>query len=664
MCRALFLVLVSMFTSFTIFSQDYSFKYGKVTDDELSMTSYAKDSAASAVYIYQKSDIAYDYRNGDFVVVYNYESKIKILKSEGTSYADVIIPFYSEESSGKLKESISRLEAFAYNLENGKVVKTKLEKNYVFEKQISSKWKQLKFSVPAVKAGTVIEFRYTLFSDFSDRISDLVIQQNIPVIYGNHEVTIPEYFIFNQETRNPLDMKTVQTNEPQSFKVGNSSQEDNMVRCNSKKYIFTVEDLPALKDEPNIWSPGDYKTQVIFELARLEVPGSVYKSFTTNWDKIDEMLKGESEFGGILKMQNPYKNEMDLMNLSSYNNLDKIRILFKLIKSKISWNNQYNFYGGNVKKAIKAGTGSNADINFVFISMLKDAGLNAYPVMMSRRNVGILPFLHPSITKLNTFIVGISDTDSTMVYLDGSVSNGDINIIPPVLMVERGRVFREVGQGSWVDLSEIGTHSVNIVTICKFNKEGNMEGQRKIYYTGQYASNIRNAFMAEKDSATYLEKVQSNDAITITSSTYKGLKDFSSVLEEQLTFTKSATINDDFIYVNPLLFPHLSKNQFIKEERKLPVEFDYPYSFKIRTIINLPEGYEVDELPQSIKVGPEQGGCSCTYVTQRNGNQIVLSYTFIMDKTLFPAEEYAALRQFWTKIVEKNSEIIVLKKVS
>ena len=43
------------------------------------------------------------------------------------------------------------------------------------------------------------------------------------------------------------------------------------------------------------------------------------------------------------------------------------------------------------KQILKEGTGSNADLNFILISMLTDAGIPAYPVVMSRRNMGILP---------------------------------------------------------------------------------------------------------------------------------------------------------------------------------------------------------------------------------------------------------------------------------
>lgn len=665
MKRNLLIFLLSAFSVLTVFSQEFSFKFGKVNDHELSMSCYEKDTTASAVFIYNKSDVYYDYRSDDFKLIYNFESKIKVLKPEGNAWADVTIPFYSPEDQSQPRESIAKLEAWAYNLDNGKIVKTKLEKNYIFEEQINSKWKQLKFSVPSVKTGTVIEYKYSVTSPLYDRIYDMVIQQNIPVIYGNHQIVIPEYFIFNKEVRNADLLKQETIPESVTFHVGGGSQGSNVIRCNATKYLFTVENLPALNNEPYLWSPDDYKAQVIFELAKLEIPGVLYKSFTTDWDKIDEMLKGDSEFGSVLKMQNPYKEELNALNLGAYKtDEDRIRAVYKLLKSKISWNNQYGFYGGNVRKAIKSGTGTNAEINFVLISMLKDAGLSAYPVMISRRDMGILPVLHPSVSKLNTFIVGIGNTDSTFVYMDGSVSKGDINVIPPVLLVNRARVFRENGQGSWVDLSNIGKHGVNSVSVCSLNSDGLLKGKRKVYYAGQFASALRDVFINEKDSAAFIEKIQTNGEMKIDNSSYKGMSEFSPLLEEELTFSKSTSVTDDFIYVNPLIFPHLTQNKFIKEDRKLPIEFDFPYSYKIRTILDIPEGYVIEELPKSIKIEPGHGGCFCSYVVSKTDKQVVINYTFNMDRVYYTAEEYKTLREFWTRIIEKNTEMLVFKKVS
>ena len=90
------------------------------------MAVYEPDSSATAVILCKLTDISYKWGIESFRLVSEYEVKIKVLKPEGTSYADVIIPYY-ELPNNAMKENIIGLDASAYNLENGKIVRTKNE---------------------------------------------------------------------------------------------------------------------------------------------------------------------------------------------------------------------------------------------------------------------------------------------------------------------------------------------------------------------------------------------------------------------------------------------------------------------------------------------------------------------------------------------------------
>lgn len=163
------------------------------------------------------------------------------------------------------------------------------------------------------------------------------------------------------------------------------------------------------------------------------------------------MLLEDESFGGLLRMRNPYHKEIKSLHLDKLpSQLEQISAIFLFLKKKLSWNGQYSLYGNEVKKVIKDQTGSNADFNFILMSMLRDAQIPCYPVVMSRRDAGRLPISHPSILKLNTFIVGIADTDSTFVFLDGSIDYGFINVLSPILMVDQARIINDMGASYWV----------------------------------------------------------------------------------------------------------------------------------------------------------------------------------------------------------------------
>ena len=65
--------------SFSIFCPAQEAKFGKITPEELKMTTYEKDTAASAVVLYENMETYYEYDNDLFFRVINrYFVRIKI----------------------------------------------------------------------------------------------------------------------------------------------------------------------------------------------------------------------------------------------------------------------------------------------------------------------------------------------------------------------------------------------------------------------------------------------------------------------------------------------------------------------------------------------------------------------------------------------------------
>lgn len=587
-----------------------SMKYGKPSEEELAMTTYAPDTSATAVVLYSKCEVRYDLLANNFRILYNYEVKIKVLKSEGASYADIRIPYYSNESNAviTLKESISQLDASAYNMEGGETVRTKMKRDLVFTERINKQYMQLKFSIPAVREGTVFEYKYQLSSDLYYSINLWEAQRDIPVIFTQYDITIPEYFKFNLDMRGPHPMASKDETSSLTFLLSLPGGQTEMLSCNGRHMIFTGEHLPALRPDNYVWCANDYMSSVYFELRGVDFPGSFYRSFTHTWEEIDQMLLQDEDFGAMLKMRNPYRDEMASLSLDQLpDRQNRIAAIYTFLKQKISWNGQYGLYGNEVKKAVKNGTGSNADINFILMSMLRDAQIPCYPAVMSRKDRGILPYSYPSIQKLNTFIVGIADTDSTLVFLDGSVINGYMNTLPPVLMVNRARLISETAGGRWMNLSKLGKNQIRATVRAQIHPNGQITGDRNAVYMGQYAANLRRRYYAAKDSTEYINQLETEENIKVKKFETRELNVFSPRITEFLDFEKQATVNDDLIYVSPMIFLHVSKCPFIQTERQLPLEMPYTEHILQATMLTIPEGYAVEELPKPLNLKTEIG---------------------------------------------------------
>lgn len=143
----------------------------------------------------------------------------------------------------------------------------------------------------------------------------------------------------------------------------------------------------------------------------------------------------------------------------------------------------------------------------------------------------------------------------------------------------------------------------------------------------------------------------------------KNIKNFSPLVQETFQFEKQSTTNDQFIYVNPLIFLHVSESPFKQVERKLPVEYPYTSMLTVAVNLTLPEGYTIDEMPKSLQVVMKDQQIKCRYNITQKGNSISINYQFRQNTLLFAPNEYLELKTIWETIAEKNTEMLVLKKV-
>lgn len=660
MKRVSLLLSLFIFIVLTVQAQEYSYKYAKITNDELKMSVYDKDTTASAVVLYDIGNTYYELLNNRFQLVTEYKKKIKILKTTGLDEANVNIPYYYKSSSSR--ELITNLEAFSYNLENGKVVKTKLEKKYIFDEAINDRYQRLKFSVPNVKVGSVIELKFTKSSDLAYNIDPWGIQGDLPVVYSFYEVKIPDYLKFTIDTKGYEKIEVVETSEGQQFLLQGEGQ-NNTLNCTARIIKFTAKDVPALKDENNVWCLNDFLSGVRFELKATNFPNDFYKTYSQTWEDLEKMIKDETDFGTNLKMSNPFRDIMTKELASVTNEKEKIAKIYELLKGLISWNEQYSFYGNKAKDAIKLKTGDNGQINMILLSMLRDAKIKAYPVLLSRRSKGRLPYTYPSYDQLNTFVVAAETTEGKVYYMDGSAIHGGLNMLPLDFLVDRARILDDAHTEKWVDLTSIERNQKIRQINVTMNAEGNMSGFMNTSYTFQHAYLYKQQFEAAKDSAEFFETFANANHIVIDSSKVEQKDKMSNMVNEKIYFSKDNESSGEFIYLNPMIFMHMAENEFLNPERKLPVEFTYPTTYLLTCNISLPENYQVVEIPKSVKMVLNDK-CKCVYMVQQNGNSITLSYRYDLNQILFPVTDYKDIREYFGQVVNKNQEMLVLKKVT
>jgi hypothetical protein len=301
-------------------------------------------------------------------------------------------------------------------------------------------------------------------------------------------------------------------------------------------------------------------------------------------------------------------------------------------------------------------------MNAALICLLRDAGFTAYPVVMSLRSHGRIFSAFPTQKALNYFLTGV-DIDGKPAYMDASYKYGTVNVIPSDCMIQEARCIFVDKPSVWVDLHELGKNSYKNVILAKFNEDGKLTGTVQKQMVGVPGM----TYFRKVDKQKSVEDTQSEMETELNvriSNLEQGQPENVSVTEKFSFESNEVASGEEFIYINPLIFPHIKDNPFKAETRKLPVEYPYPYEHSTTVNLLIPDDYELDEVPtpEIITLGNQQ--ISYSYQIQKIEKNIQLNQRITVRQTLYPTMEYQNIRDFWAHIANKNNAQLVLKRVT
>ena len=651
-------MLFSLLSCFIlVFSQS---KFGKISNEELKMQTYEEDTTATALVLQKVGNIKFVINNqGAFQYEYTEEKRIKILKPEGLSSADQEIDYFV--SSRDSKEEITNLSGTTYNLENGKVSKTKLTKKNIFDEDADGKWHRKKFTMPAAKVGSVIEYKYTVLSDFVYDLKDFYFQESLPVKEVFLSVVIPEYFNYHMSTRGYASLGSSRkelSNEVYrvSLDGGSKANQSGSITCSATQYNFDSSNVPSAKDESFIWSLNDFISKVSFELRSTNFPGSLVKTYSTTWEKIDKELMDHSSFGKNLNRDSWFKNEIEKGDRT----IEKATEILCYIKNKIQWNKENRLLASKLKKSLDEGVGSSSDMNFLLLNALSAGGFNAYPVVLSTRSNGYIPITHPSISALN-YVIAAVEIDGKKYYTDASSKFSSWNLLPEKCMVNQARILYN-GIGEWVDLSTLSSGTVLKYTQMRFEDNKSIVVAKETR-NGNSALDARTIYSNYTDQDKFIQNIEENNSSVVSDFFLEGYEDNNKPLITSLTETKDVDFGD-YIYLSPPLVKLYKENPFKSETRMFPINFDYLLNHIQVIEIDLPEGYEVVEIPKNEQVVFDNNLLSYQYTIIHRENKITLNVRYRLNTLLILPTEYAYIKDFFAKIINKSNEQIVLKKQS
>ncbi|WP_181304911.1 transglutaminase domain-containing protein [Rufibacter sp. XAAS-G3-1] len=655
---------------FTAFGQETPVKFGKVTEEELNMKVYDKDTSAAAVILADYGRSYFTYNQG-FKVNFERILRIKILKKTGYDWANMVVPYYQRNSR---KELVTNIKGVTYNLEAGKMVKVKMEDKAVFDEKESANWFNKKFTLPTVKEGSVLEIAYTVTSDFIFNLRDWAFQSSIPVVYSEYRASIPQYFEYKQVPQGyepfvineALPGNTNFTVRYSGQNVGsgfNSSRTpggSETINATTVDHRWVMKDVPAIAPEAFITTLNDYVSKIEFELEWERYPNEIPKRHAGNWNDLTEELMADEQFGLQLNRTGFFKNEVAALPATT-DTLTRLNTIYEFVKKSVKWNGRGGKYTTNtLRKAFDTKTGNSADVNLLLVSMLRDAGFEAHPVILSTRDNGRVPF-SPVLSKFN-YVVAHVKVGNKAILMDATDPLMPLGLLPKYCLNGQGWLVSKTAS-DWVELQALDRTTELVNAELQVLPTGVLNGKVTESRSGLWAVSQRHS-VQETGESKYLEKLVSNqNQFERKAPVLQNLKEVHKPFGVQYELT---SVGDDqakdIIYLNPMLLKAQQDNPFKNASRKYPVDFGYPTEEVYICNFTIPEGYAVEEMPKNIVLALPENGGRFTYMLQVIGNRIQVMSKVTISKPVFYAGEYEYLKQFYTQMVAKHAEQIVLKK--
>ncbi|KFF26314.1 DUF3857 domain-containing protein [Chryseobacterium vrystaatense] len=576
----------------------------------------------------------------DFSVEKEYYSKIKIFnKDKAEDWLNIEIPVQTGES-------LDKYDVKVYNISNGKVEKISIDKKDQLKENFVKGLKFYKVAVPNILDGSVIEYSYRITTNNVFGLTHYL-EQNIPVVYQEYNLEYPDslaYFFDN--TGNAIVPKhQVATTESRMGALYNI-------------YRFGYENMKPIRKELFTKDMNRFRGKIKPELKKFTTKYFSYEEIT-DWNTAAKKLDEIDNFGGYLK-----SNVKDIVpeNIKTYYEpSERANKIFGFVKDNYKWNRKDGIFAEQtVKQLVKTKSGSGADINLLLIMLLRNAGIEANPLLISTVDNGILNIVAPNIGNLN-FVLASAKINNKMYIYDATSFNSKADLLPERDWNDFG-ILLEKDKGITLSLKNTNVSKKEQTIKASLDIENSIvKGTFSQKDNGMYGIESYDEFDINKDK--YNESFKSKYGAEMKDVESKVLQngDF----ETQMKFSGNSLIDvvGSKIVMNPLLFLNKENELFDQTEaRKHQIDFISAFDKEKRVELEIPENYKVVSIPKDKKIRTDDKEISYSYKVETVGNKLIITSKISTANNTYPKEYYPVFKQIWKVISDSENQVVSLEK--
>ncbi len=454
--------------SMQINAQKLPVKYVELSDNEKELQKYQD---ANAVVLCDYGTYYFNGTDNQIYLNFSRHLRIKILSEEGVKYAQQSINFYDLALASTFNKLPYSIKAQTLTpIEKGKWSKSRIKTKDILVSEADVDFNRtLTIKFPDVKVGSIIEYEIIIPTIEVVNPAPWYFDSEIPVLHSEIRFRTSRSFNYSYKLYN--------TEAPV---IENTTQNYSIIAYNGpgQRYLETLhqiskQNIPATNQDidkkdrayvkfmlnfadrkfpfnnmydilKGIDPTFKYKTRSEKNSTPNVVPYILYSAPTLN--TIAEDLNKSDEFGIPLITDMGLTDTIKNITAEISNDEERMFSILHHVNDKMVWNNQYRIF---VRKGISLveikatkdfpdkekianlslyypyhlGEGSNSEINFILINLLRKAGFMANPVLVSSKDFSNLDKTFYNLHQFNHIIAHVKIKDKVYL-LDAVLTNG------------------------------------------------------------------------------------------------------------------------------------------------------------------------------------------------------------------------------------------------
>jgi hypothetical protein len=640
MKRIILLCICYILSGLQVIAQELS-EFGNFSNEEINLKECSFDKEAAAVMLLHEAFSTYDDR---YRLITTHHIKIKILSDKGFSAANVSIPFYRENSF----ETIARIEGITFNIdEAGNVSKKNVSQKSIYTQNVNERFGEVVFAFPVVKAGSILEYKYESTMRHYGGLEEWDFQERIPVLLNKYTLVVLPNSEFAYRINKSPELPIVIRNEKGIGGV-----------------YFEMKNIPGLTDEPFMDSRKDYLQKVIFQLSGFNRGNDFKDSYMTSWDEMSKELIGSPSFAGQLNKNIPgtddFINQVKILTSPE----QKMTAIYEFVRSNMKWNNLYSKYAvDGVKDAWQKKSGTSGDINLLLVNLLKNASLDAFPMLVSERFHGKVDSKYPFLDQFNSVFACVIINEKKY-FLDATDKLCPSHLTPSSILNTTAFIVNRKAYGLIDIVNDTAAYKELIIAKLKVSDAGLLSGEVSIK-SADYARDKKvEEYINTKDKKGETAILFDGADFTVSDKQFVNLEKDSLPLEQNCKISGTMNKAGDFYFLPLNFFTGFETNPFITEKRFSNINFGYKRNISMNMFVQLPANYSIEELPKTIKfTDPDKDILfwrSVSYDKQTNTITSIIQIDF--KKSLYGPEVYPIIKEMYQKISQYLKEPLLIKK--